>query len=252
MSSGSARPRWPEYCIEAWALGMFMLSAAVVTTELQDPATSLHALVGGARARLVLIGLAMGATAVALIYSPWGRRSGAHMNPAVTLAFWSLGRISSVDALGYALAQFIGGLLGVLMSWWLLGQRFAGPPVAFIVTVPGAGGWRVAFLAEALMSLGLMLAILKVSNSRRWSRYAGLIAGCLIACYVTFESPLSGMSMNPARTVASAGPAGIWRDVWIYFVAPCLGMWTAARIFDKSTPWGERAHHSAKIVHSGA
>ena len=229
---------------------MFMLSAAVVTTELEYPGAPLHALIG-ARARLALIGLAMGSTAVALIYSPWGRRSGAHMNPAVTLAFYSLRRISALDAVGYALAQFAGGLLGMLLSWWLLGERLARPPVSFIVTLPGAQGWPAAFFAEMLISLLLMLAILKVSNSKRWSRYAGIVAGCLIACYVTFESPLSGMSMNPARSVASAWPAGVWHSVWIYFVAPCLGMWTAARIFDKSTPWSERSHHSAKIVHTG-
>jgi aquaporin Z len=96
----------------------------------------------------------------------------------------------------------------------------------------------------------LMLAILEVSNNRRWSHYSGLVAGCLIACYVILESPLSGMSMNPARTLASAWPAKIWTGLWIYFTAPCLGMWLAARIFNARTPWGERWHHSAKIVHT--
>jgi len=77
-----------------------------------------------------------------------------------------------------------------------------------------------------------------------------VVAGLLITCYVTFESPLSGMSMNPARTLASAVPGGIWSGVWIYFTAPCLGMWMAARVFDARTPWGARSHHSAKIVHT--
>jgi aquaporin Z len=251
MSSGRLHARWPEYLIEAWALGVFMISASVVTTALEEPHAMLRDMIAAPRARLALIGLAMGATAVALIYSPWGRRSGAHMNPAVTLAFLSLRRISGADALCYMLAQFTGGLLGVLASWWLLGEPFAQPPVSFIATVPGAAGPWAAFLAETMISLLLMLAILKVSNSRRWSPYSGLVAGCLITCYVTFESPLSGMSMNPARTLASAWPGNIWSGVWIYFTAPCLGMWTAARIFDASTPWAERWHHSAKIVHTG-
>jgi aquaporin Z len=243
------RTRWPEYLIEAWALGIFMLSASVVTTLLEYPGAALHGVID-ARWRLALIGLAMGSTAVALIYSPWGRRSGAHMNPSVTLAFLTLGRISVVDAVFYMLAQFVGGLLGVLVSWGLLGKPFALPPVSFIATVPGSAGMGVAFLAEAGISLLLMLAILEVSNHRRWSPYSGLVAGCLIACYVFFESPLSGMSMNPARSLASAWPGGIWTGLGIYFTAPCLGMWLAARIFHTLTPWATRLHHSAKIVHT--
>jgi aquaporin Z len=241
---------WPDYLIEAWALGMFMLSASVVTTELEYPGAPLGQLVGNSRLRLALIGLAMGSTAVGLIYSPWGRRSGAHMNPAVTLAFLTLGRISAIKALLYMLAQFAGGLLGVLASLWLLGSRFALPPVSFIATVPGSAGTGVAFLAEMGISLVLMLAILEVSNHRRWSQYSGLVAGLLIACYVTFESPISGMSMNPARTLASAWPGHIWTGLWIYFTAPCLGMWAAARVFDRRIPWSKRHHHSAKIVHT--
>jgi aquaporin Z len=245
---GAPLTHGPLYLIEAWALGMFMLSASVVTTELEYPGAPLGRMIGDPRLRLALIGLAMGSTAVGLIYSPWGRRSGAHMNPAVTLAFLTLGRISGTDALFYMLAQFAGGLLGVLVSWRLLGAHFALPPVSFIATVPGSAGTAAAFLAEMSISLVLMLAILEVSNHRRWSQYSGLVAGLLIACYVTFESPLSGMSMNPARTLASAWPGRIWTGLWIYLTAPCLGMWMAARIFDARVPWNERRHHSAKVV----
>jgi aquaporin Z len=244
------RAHWPEYLIEAWALATFMVSASIVTTELEAPGGLLRGAIGNYRVRLALIGLAMGSTAVALIYSPWGKRSGAHMNPCVTLAFFSLGRISAIDSAFYIIAQFAGGLLGVLAAWALLGSAFAQPPVSFIVTLPGTAGTAAAFLAEAGISLMLMLAILEVSNSRRWSQYSGLVAGLLITCYVAFESPLSGMSMNPARTLASALPARNCVGLWIYFSAPCLGMWAAARIFDASTPWAQRSHHSAKIVHT--
>jgi aquaporin Z len=244
------RAHWPLYLIEAWALGMFMVSASVATTLLESPGGLLYGAIGNARLRLALIGFAMGSTAVALIYSPWGRRSGAHMNPAVTLAFLNLGRIFVIDAAFYMLAQFIGGLAGVLASWSLLGRPFAASPVSFVATVPGSAGTGVAFAAEAAISFGLMLAVLEVSNNKRWSQYSGLAAGCLIACYVTFESPLSGMSMNPARTLASALPGRIWTGLWIYFTAPFLGMWLAARVFSARTPWSERSHHSAKMVHT--
>jgi aquaporin Z len=237
-----------DFLIEGWALGVFMLSAAFFTTQLAAPTARLYGCISSASLRLLLIGVAMGLTAVLLIYSPWGKRSGAHMNPAVTLAFMSLGRISAVNALCYVVAQFLGGLLGVLAAAALLGQPFEQPPIDFIVTVPGRAGAGAAFIAEMAISFGMMFAILSVSNLQRWSRYTGWVAGLLIACYVTFESPVSGMSMNPARTLASALPARTWQGLWIYFAAPLAGMWLAARAFHALTPWVARRHHSAKIV----
>jgi aquaporin Z len=239
---------WREFLIEGWALGMFMISAAAVTTWLEDPGAPLNRTIGNSEVRLALIGLCMGGTAVALIYSPWGRRSGAHMNPAVTLAFLSLGRIAPVNAVFYILAQFVGGYAGVLASLALLGPAFQEPPVHYIVTVPGRAGPAVAFAAEFAISFIMMFAILTISNNSRWSRSTGVAAGVLICSYVFLESPLSGFSMNPARTVASALPARLWTGVWIYFTAPVGAMWLAARAFHALTPWSQRVHHFAKLV----
>jgi aquaporin Z len=227
---------WPEYLIEAWALGMFMVSASLFTLWFEEPTSVLnHAIMSG-DVRRALIGLAMGVTAVLLIYSPLGRRSGAHMNPAVTVAFFSLGRIEAWNALFYVLAQFIGGSAGVLLVWSLYGDAFASPPVAFIATMPGSAGIGTAFAAETAMSLAMMLTVLTVSQHARWSRYAGVVAGLLVACFITFEAPLSGMSINPARTIASALPGGMWHGIWIYLTAPVLGMWIATRIFTWTKP----------------
>src|SRR5437868_5840959 len=126
-ASGPPRPRldlrcamrsgplhhWPEYAIEAWALGTFMVSAGIATALVEQPYFGIRTLVENDEVRRLLIGIAMGGTAVALIYSPWGRRSGAHMNPAVTLAFLALGKVRLADAFGYIVAQFIGGVCGV-------------------------------------------------------------------------------------------------------------------------------------------
>jgi aquaporin Z len=239
---------WPEFLIEAFALGLFMVSASVVTTLLQSPGALFNHAIASAALRLSLIGFSMGGTAVALIYSPWGRRSGAHMNPAVTLAFLSLGRIAPVNATFYIVAQFIGGYAGVLLSRLMLGTRFIAAPVDYIVTVPGPAGAAVAFIAEFAISLIMMFTILMVSNSPRCSRYTGVAAGVLISAYVFFESPLSGFSMNPARTFASALPAHDGRGLWIYFTAPVIAMWLAGRAFHLLTPWSQRLHHSPKIV----
>jgi aquaporin Z len=239
---------WSEFLIEAFALGMFMISASVVTTLLDYPGALLNRAIGSAALRLGMIGISMGATAVALIYSPWGKLSGAHMNPAVTLAFLSLERIAPANAMLYIVAQFAGGYAGVLLSRLLLGGPFAGPPVDYIVTVPGPSGAALAFAAEFAISFVMMFAILMLSNQARWSRYTGVVAGLLISSYVFFESPLSGFSMNPARTFASALPAHDYRGLWIYFTAPVIAMWLAARAFHVLTPWSERLHHLPKVV----
>ena len=226
--SAALREHWPEYLIEAWSLGMFMISAGLFSTLLGFPGSPLQGIVQNENLRRALVGIAMGLTAVALIYSPWGKRSGAHMNPAVTLTFWRLGKIARWDAVFYILAQFIGGVSGVLILTAVLSGAFTASPVRFVVTSPGTRGALVAFLSEFLISALLMLVILRVSNTARYAKFTGLCAGALVAIFIAFEAPLSGMSMNPARSFASAFPAGLWSDLWIYFTAPVLGMRAAA------------------------
>lgn len=148
----SIRKHWPEYVIEAWALGMFMISAAVFTALIEHPASPVYAALPGPFARRALIGLAMGLTAIALIYSPWGQRSGAHVNPAVTLTFLCLGKVMPWDAAFYIAAQFIGGVRGVLVSKLLLGAILAHPSVSYVTTVVGPTGVGVAFFAEAAIA----------------------------------------------------------------------------------------------------
>ncbi len=181
--------------------------------------------------RRALMGLAMGLTAIGIIYSPWGQRSGAHINPAVTLTFWRLGKVATWDAVFYVAAQFAGGLLGVLALARLLGAAFAEPPVAYVATMPGPGGATAALVAEVAISFGLMSMVLFATNTPRLMRFTGLFAGLLVASYITFEAPLSGMSMNPARTLASALPGGLWHALWIYFVGPVVGMLLAVEVY---------------------
>ena len=223
------REHWPEYLIEAWALGTFMVSSGVFTTLIEHPDFGVTDVVQEPVLRRMLIGLAMGATAVALIYSPWGKRSGAHMNPAVSLTFWRLGRMHGADAAFYAAAQFAGGVLGVMLAHALLGERFAAPPIAFVVTQPTHGA-VTAFVLEALISCGLMTTVLAFTSRARLAPFTGVAAGVLVTLYIALEAPFSGMSMNPARSFASAAPAGLWDALWIYFVAPPLGMLAAAAI----------------------
>ncbi|HNI07941.1 MAG TPA: aquaporin [Thiobacillaceae bacterium] len=256
MAAPSARPgaaaslgaHWPEYLMEAAELGLFMVSACLCVALVEHPASPVRQALDDGLLRRALIGLAMGITAVAIVHSPLGRRSGAHFNPAVTLTFWRLGKIEAWDALFYCLAQCLGGVLGVIVSLLLLGQPVvADPSVNYVVTVPGGSGRGVAFVAEAAMSFVLMLTVLTVSNRRHLNRYTALFAGSLVALFITLEAPLSGMSMNPARTLGSAWPAQVWTALWLYLTAPPLGMLLAAELYVRRR--GVQAVLCAKLHH---
>jgi aquaporin Z len=179
----------------------------------------------------VLVGMAMGLTAIAIIYSPWGKQSGAHFNPSVTLTFWRLGKVAHWDALFYVVAQFVGGIAGVLVAGSILGARIAHPSVNYVATQPGMTGVAVAFLTEVLLSFGVMTVVLTVSNTPRLARFTGLCCGLVVATYISIAAPLSGMSMNPARSFAPAAVAQLWNSLWIYFTAPPLGMLMAAEVY---------------------
>ncbi len=222
---------WPEYLMEAAGLGIFMISACVFVAILEHPASPVRQAISDPLLRRMLIGLAMGLTAIGIIYSPWGKQSGAHINPSVTLSFLRLGKVKVWDALFYTIAQFAGAIAGVLAAGMALGASIAHPSVNYATTVPGSAGLGVAFVAEFFISFGLMTAVLVVSNTHRLARFTGLFAGVLVATYITLEAPLSGMSMNPARTLGSALPAHDWTALWIYFTAPPLGMLLAAEAY---------------------
>jgi aquaporin Z len=196
------------------------------------------------------MGAAMGSTAVAIICSPLGRRSGAHFNPAVTLTFLRLGKIQPTDAGFYILFQFIGGVVGVLLSYLVLGGLLSDSAVNFVVTVPGSYGVTAAFSAEMIISFLMMTMILFTSNTSRLARFTPIMAGCLVATYIAIESPISGMSMNPARTFASAAVSGKWISWWIYFIAPSGAMLAASEFFVRTR--GLKRVLCAKLNHLGA
>ncbi len=225
------KQHWSEYLMEAAGLGLFMVSACLFTVLLEHPSSPFRAMLSDPFTRRALIGLAMGLTAISIIYSPWGKQSGAHLNPAVTLTFFRLGKIQAADATAYIAAQFLGGLAGVLLVSLFSMAYVADPSVNYAVTVPGPDGPGTAFAGELLISFVLMLVVLTISNTPRLARFTGLFAGALVATYITLEAPLSGMSMNPARTMASAVPAQVWTALWVYFTAPVLGMLAAAEVF---------------------
>jgi aquaporin Z len=225
------RRHWPEYLMEGAELGLFMISACVFVVLLEHPSSVVQQTIPSAFLRRVLIGIAMGLTAIGIIYSPLGKRSGAHFNPSVTLTFLRLGKVQPWDAVFYVVAQFTGGLIGVLLASMILSGLVAHPSVNYAVTTPGMGGPWIAFIAEVTIAFIQMSTVLRVSNSKYLARFTGLFAGVMVATYISLEAPYSGMSMNPARTFASAFPAQVWTALWVYFTAPLVGMFLAAELY---------------------
>ena len=172
--------------------------------------------------------------------------------PATTIAFWALGKVESSDAAWYCLAQFIGGALGVALCVAAMPQIIRRPPVSCVETIPSDSsrrGLAVAFAAETAMAFILFLVVLAFANHLPLAPFTGLAAGVLVALYITFEAPLSGMSINPARTVASAVHTGRFPALWLYLTAPPLGMLAAALTY--ASVEGRAAVYCAKLDHSG-
>ncbi len=241
---------WPEYLIEATCLGTFVMLACFYAVLLEHPASPIRQSLSNTGTRHLVAGMAMGLTAITLIYSPLGMRSGAHMNPAVTLTYFRLNKVGPWDTVFYALSQFAGALTGATIAFVASGAALAHEKVNFAVTRPGALGEMVAFFAEATISFLMMSVVLRFSNSLRLSRYTGCAAGVLVMLFITFEGPLSGMSMNPARSFATDFVGMQWRGLWIYFTAPLLGMMAAAEVYVRTK--GIQSVICAKLNHSGS
>jgi aquaporin Z len=222
---------WKTYLMEAICLGIFMISASVFATLLEYPESPVRVAIPNNFIRLCLMGVAMGGTAMVINYSPMGRLSGAHMNPAVTLTFVGLGKMKFTDAVFYLIFQLAGGMVAVELMAMLIGAPFREEHVNYVVTIPGRPGVATAFLLELMMAFAMMLMVLVTSNQKKFASYTGVIAGIFVMAYVILSGPISGFSINPTRTIASAVPSGVYTSFWIYMIAPFIGMFSAAGLY---------------------
>jgi aquaporin Z len=226
-----------KYIDEARGLGLFMISAGFFDAVLQYPGLPFRHLIPSALLRRFLVGLAMGLTALYIFTSKFGKQSGAYINPAVTLIRYRLGDIGFTDAIGYTIFQLIGGSLGVYVVTVLFPTWMAYPDVNYVVTVPGKSGIWVAFTLEFLISFVLIAVVLFMGIRKSWDRYTPYAVSALITVFITVEAPYSGMSMNPARTFASAIVAGEWKSFWLYCTAPGLGMLVGEVLYVKTNKY---------------
>ncbi len=197
---------WPEYLFEAIGLALFMIFAGSLTTLLEHPDSPVHQALPSKMLRHVLLGLVMGNYIALLIYSPWDRRTGAHINPAVTIAFWRMGKIGRADAIFYILAQFAGALITARLLLFAVGGAFAHHDVMAGATLPGPAGVLGAFAAEFVISFSLLFAILVAitgftSSRRRWR--CGSRWNCISASRSWIVRQVR--DRTPFHTIAKAG-----------------------------------------------
>jgi aquaporin NIP len=172
--------------------------------------------VSGGTVSHVGIALTFGLVVMAMIYAV-GDRSGAHLNPAVTLGFWLSQRFPAKEIMPYCLAQVTGAFVGSGVLWLMFDHKSLG------ATHP-AGPLLQSFILETVLTAMLMFVILGVATgAKEKGILAGVAVGGVIAFEAMFAGPISGASMNPARSLAPAVVSGNLQDIWIYLAAPCLG-----------------------------
>lgn len=163
------------------------------------------------------IAITWGLIVMAMIYA-FGDTSGAHFNPAVTIAFAYAKKFAWKEVPKYIIAQVLGGVLASLILWFLF------PTSEFLgATIPTVDVWR-AFVLELLLTFFLMLVIINVSTgSKEIGVIAGIAIGAVVLLEAMFAGPITNASMNPARSFAPAIVSGNLQHLWMYMIAPILG-----------------------------
>jgi aquaporin Z len=241
------RQHWPEYAVEAGFLAMFVLAAGLVSAWLESPAGPGAALWPDLAVRRLLAGVAMGLVLAGMIYSPWGRRSGTHLNPAITLAYLRLGKIGRWDALFYTLAQVAGGVVAVTLLRSGAPLPAAAPPSLLAASIGPTNEWA-AFVTELVLSMSAMLLILYTSNHERWFRLTGALYALLGMLIVACAAPLSGFGMNIARLLAVDASADLASANWLNLLPPLVGMQLAVEAYRLFT--GRSQVLCAKLAHN--
>ena len=197
---------------------LFGLSSVILMFGEGNP---LEPLIPSTTVRRVLNGFIFASIGSLIAVSPVGKISGAHINPIVTLGFWTFGKLTGRSAVGYVLAQFTGALLGCLplLLWGSMGRS-----ISFAATVPGEGySTLTVILGEVLATFALISTLCILLSSRRLRRFTPRVLPFLFAVMVPLEAGISGTSVNPARSFGPSVISGVWDGWWIYWIGPLLG-----------------------------
>lgn len=238
---------WAEWACELVGTMVLILGGLSAVTLDFMPHSPVAALVPSTYWRFLVTGVLFASTGALVTVSPLGRRSGAHLNPAVSLAFFTQGHLHRGDLAGYVVSQSAGALAGAaLVRWW---WGHAAASVHDGLTAPGHGmsPWGAAGV-EAAMTGSLVLVIFSFVSSTRTARWTPLAVLVTIAVLVWQTAPLTGTSLNPARSLGPAVVTGDFHAYWVYVVGPIGGALAASALW-LAVP---RRTLTAKLFHDPA
>jgi len=208
----------------------------------------LSALPISAGARRLLNGFLFGWVGAIIAFSPIGKMSGAHINPAMTFAFWLEGKLQWRDASCYVLAQLVGAALGAMA---LLVWGFVGSSDEWGASLPDSHvPWWLPVVGETICTFLLVILIFVFAAHKGTQPFTPLVNPPLFAVLTWLEAPLSGASANPARSFGPALVGGIWQGWWVYWVGPCLGAGLAVAIL-RFHLFRHHRPHEARLCHFG-
>ena len=234
-----------EWAAELVGTAVLVFAALSAVTLMFHPGSVVQDWIPSESARLLVLGLVFAVLIVAIATSPIGRLSGAHLNPAVTLAFWITGHVHPHDLFGYWTAQLVGGALGTFALRLVWTETAAG--IGYGAITPEVGPWS-AVLIEAVMVGLLVGAMFVVLSVRALVRWTPVVAGLVVALDTWLGAPFTNTGLNPARTLGPNLVAGQWQDWWVYLVGPIAGAALVAVVW-RATP---RVILTAKLFHDSA
>ena len=216
------RVRWRLFFSELIGTALLVLGGLSVVILMFGDGSPMARLVPNELVRMTLSALLFGTIGSAIAVSWIGKESGAHINPAVTMAFWLMRKLDLRAASGYIVAQLLGACAGALplLAWGSMGRS-----IAFGATIPGEGySTAVVLMGEILTTFGLVATLCVFLGFHQLRRFTPFVIPFLYAVMVPLEAPISGTSTNPARTLGPALISGRWDGWWIYWLGPMLGM----------------------------
>jgi aquaporin Z len=242
------KDHFPEYLAEFAGTAIMMAIGVGAIAWMWAEGSVMREIIPSEPLRRLATGILFAGGATLVVISRLGQRSGGHLNPAMTLAFWWKGQVGTPDLFGYVAAQVAGALLGVWIVAMVGGA--AAESVRWGITLPGAGyGVAEAFLAEAVITFLLVFLVLYCVSNERFAKATPFLAGSLVAFLVLVEAPISGTGLNPARSLAPALISVHFEHLWLYVVAPVLGALAAVLLINRVIDTRQRPG-CAKLFHT--
>lgn len=238
-----------EWCCEFIGTAFQLFVGFSIVAVMEVPGGPGASLIPSDGARLALIGVAFGVLAAIVALSPIGRRSGAHLNPAVTLGFYVRGHTHGHDLAGYSIAQVLGALVagvGFAATWGSWARQVGSARTAPAV---GINDWAAVGI-EAAITFGLLVTILVMVSSSATARWTPAVVTGVLSGLIWAGAPRTGASMNPARTLGPDIATGNFTALWVYIVGPLAGAALAVGAYTLFS--GRRTTLTAKLFHDPA